>query len=77
MTTSIRYLAVIVYFLSKQNWLENNYRQLYKRSQISIQNKGVMTIKLHKQGRRTTRSERNLDRDGVGGARDEWAAKND
>jgi hypothetical protein len=39
--------------------------------------KGVMTIKLYNQGRRTTQSERNLDRDGVGGARDEWAAKND
>ena len=43
----------------------------------SIQNKDVMAIKLHNQGRRTTQSELNLDKDGVGGARDEWAAKND
>jgi hypothetical protein len=31
--------------------LEKNYRQLYKRRQISIQNKGVLTINLHNQGR--------------------------
>ena len=52
MTTSSHCSTVIVYFLSKmKKGLEKNYRQLYKRRQISIQNKGVLTINLYDQGR--------------------------
>ena len=66
MTTSSHCSTVIVYFLSKmKKGLEKNYRQLYKRRQISIQNKGVLTINLYSQGRGKTRSERNLDWDGL------------
>jgi hypothetical protein len=59
--------------------LEKNYRQWYKRRQITIQNKGVLAINLHNQGRGKTRSEQNLDWGGVGwcGARDVWAAHKD
>jgi hypothetical protein len=33
--------------IANKEELEKNYRQLYKRRQISIQNKGVLTINLH------------------------------
>ena len=54
--------------------LEKNYRQLYKGRQISIQNKGVLTINLHNQGR--GKHEVNETWIGMGwcGARDVWAA---
>ena len=64
MTTSSHCLAVRVYFLSKKE-LEKKYRQWYMRRQIAIQNKGVLSINLHNQGRAGTRGERSLDIDEV------------
>jgi len=46
--------------IENEKGLEKNYRQWYKRCQISIQNKDVLTIKSPQPGRRETRSERNL-----------------
>jgi hypothetical protein len=37
--------------IENEKGLEKNYRQLYKRRQISIQNKGMLTTNLHNQGR--------------------------
>ena len=70
MTRSTLCLAVIVYFPSSfpsktKKGSKKNYRLWYKRCQISIQNKGVLTIR-----RNTRRTKIGLGWDGWSGARD-------
>lgn len=50
MITSIRCLAVIGLLPIEHEKGGKNYRQRYKQCQISIQNKGVLTINLRDQG---------------------------
>jgi hypothetical protein len=63
--------------IENQKGLEKNYRQWYKRRQITIQNKGVLTIDLHNQGRGKHEVNKIWIEMGWCGARDVWAAHKD